>query len=812
LNQSNNGIIRCLVINWVLNQKLPGDTYDAAFSAFLVGSLLKWCSQGYLFKDSLRRDGHAVSCSYGSKWAAFISGLLRSGGPQYTVNVLSAVKEHVRHPSAIGYTLCGIANGTVEKIPAPYLEEIDALTSSILTGSSLSLLQHRVFYVFAQSFLNPGEPVEGLTDGPLVAQFDDCHNMAEIHTLLCSLDPTIPKQNRLFSACLRATQIQPSESDGPILLDLFKDIWTFTQKQDFPRTILEILPLMFFGNALRINHKDLREFLSIRMMDLFRFCHTRVYGWNPLASAIHKAYCSLPDLASLLPVQDFMVAFARKPPVADSFYLLDSAISHELPDADKGQLFQPADEGRGYALVFDMMNRLRTTDTGWGRFMINDLIAPYLVVSKEALGAPNTMLQSVLLLSGRCLSEKGDIKDFRGNLLKALTIGARPDSRFLLEWIFLASYWPYPDQAIEILQAIDDATERDVIPKLIASLLKVASWMAKHDQVDVKYMVQLAGTLAAFCTSDKIAIRQEAGWRFWQLMDTAREKNVLEVCEDPTNKRIDRYIRTLKGFHEPVRFRELQHFDPRTDQTLGFLVNGDYLLLDEGLGVPRQGDFVDVHTSVEWGLPQGYLPLGDSVENMIATNEVPETSNPDADMPFQSKSFLPMEEADDLATSLEEKGGIILIASLITSLPNLGGLSRVAEIFGCEELHIANSAATKAHPFTSVSVSSETNVSIIETKPEALTSLLRAKSAEGWAVVGIEQTGSSLILGEPETRLPRRAVLVLGAERTGMPADVLVECDECVEIRQWGSTRSMNVQTAAATVLYEWRRQWGDGR
>jgi tRNA guanosine-2'-O-methyltransferase len=53
---------------------------------------------------------------------------------------------------------------------------------------------------------------------------------------------------------------------------------------------------------------------------------------------------------------------------------------------------------------------------------------------------------------------------------------------------------------------------------------------------------------------------------------------------------------------------------------------------------------------------------------------------------------------------------------------------------------------------------------------------------------------------------------VLGAERTGMPADVLVECDECVEIRQWGSTRSMNVQTAAATVLYEWRRQWGDGR
>jgi len=37
----------------------------------------------------------------------------------------------------------------------------------------------------------------------------------------------------------------------------------------------------------------------------------------------------------------------------------------------------------------------------------------------------------------------------------------------------------------------------------------------------------------------------------------------------------------------------------------------------------------------------------------------------------------------------------------------------------------------------------------------------------------------------------------------------LKECDLCVEIEQVGIMRSLNVQTAAATVLYEYGRLWG---
>lgn len=80
---------------------------------------------------------------------------------------------------------------------------------------------------------------------------------------------------------------------------------------------------------------------------------------------------------------------------------------------------------------------------------------------------------------------------------------------------------------------------------------------------------------------------------------------------------------------------------------------------------------------------------------------------------------------------------------------------------------------------------------------------------EGYTIVGIEQTDQSVVLGrDAGWRMPRKAVLMLGSEREGIPAGLLGEVDLCVEIRQRGETRSLNVQTAAAVVCFEWDRQW----
>lgn len=99
-------------------------------------------------------------------------------------------------------------------------------------------------------------------------------------------------------------------------------------------------------------------------------------------------------------------------------------------------------------------------------------------------------------------------------------------------------------------------------------------------------------------------------------------------------------------------------------------------------------------------------------------------------------------------------------------------------------------------------------------KPADLAAFLQSKKIgnageEPYTIVGVEQTDQSLVLGKEGTKLPRRMCMVLGAEKTGIPADVLMECEMCVEIGQVGITRSLNVQTAASCVLFEWQRQHG---
>jgi tRNA guanosine-2'-O-methyltransferase len=84
---------------------------------------------------------------------------------------------------------------------------------------------------------------------------------------------------------------------------------------------------------------------------------------------------------------------------------------------------------------------------------------------------------------------------------------------------------------------------------------------------------------------------------------------------------------------------------------------------------------------------------------------------------------------------------------------------------------------------------------------------LAERKREGYTVVGVEQTDRSVMLGSEACQLPRQVVLVVGSEREGIPAVVLTECDVLVEIPQSGVTRSLNVQTAVAIVLFEYARQ-----
>ncbi len=62
-------------------------------------------------------------------------------------------------------------------------------------------------------------------------------------------------------------------------------------------------------------------------------------------------------------------------------------------------------------------------------------------------------------------------------------------------------------------------------------------------------------------------------------------------------------------------------------------------------------------------------------------------------------------------------------------------------------------------------------------------------------------------LAEVELREP--VTFVLGAEREGLPPDVLDGCDAAATIPQAAGSESLNVAVAGAVALYELRRRSG---
>jgi len=94
-------------------------------------------------------------------------------------------------------------------------------------------------------------------------------------------------------------------------------------------------------------------------------------------------------------------------------------------------------------------------------------------------------------------------------------------------------------------------------------------------------------------------------------------------------------------------------------------------------------------------------------------------------------------------------------------------------------------------------------------KHRSLPPVLRELRAEGYQLVGLEQTTNSTNLHE--FSFQRKTVLVIGNERLGIPDDVLSLLDAVVEIPVYGMPYSYNVATATCMCLYEFCRQFPRG-
>ena len=154
-------------------------------------------------------------------------------------------------------------------------------------------------------------------------------------------------------------------------------------------------------------------------------------------------------------------------------------------------------------------------------------------------------------------------------------------------------------------------------------------------------------------------------------------------------------------------------------------------------------------------------------------------------------------------TPLSRPRELIVACVPMRSNVNISSIARTASACGVNRLVLCGNA--KLIQKIARDGADELEIDVRRTLPP----LLRGFRAEGYRIVGLEQTTHSQTIHE--YTFARRSVLVIGNERLGLTDDVLSELDDVIEIPVYGLPHSFNAATATAMALYEYCRQFRDG-
>ncbi len=137
----------------------------------------------------------------------------------------------------------------------------------------------------------------------------------------------------------------------------------------------------------------------------------------------------------------------------------------------------------------------------------------------------------------------------------------------------------------------------------------------------------------------------------------------------------------------------------------------------------------------------------------------------------------------------------------IRSLHNVGSVFRSSDAFGIDEILISGYTPRPPRPeISKTAIGAEEFVNW--SSHDDHLKMLQDLKADGYTLVGLEQTDTSIPLPEFDARSHLKLCIVLGNEVTGIDDDVIPFIDVFVMIPQFGHKHSLNVSVAAGVTLY----------
>jgi tRNA guanosine-2'-O-methyltransferase len=647
----------------------------------------------------------------------------------------------------------------------------------------------------------------------------------------------------LQMACESLTQILDntgSESvDSQQLNRAFDVIWDEIERQDYPKVALMLLPRLVLHPVcvnLCSNDDSLRDTILELFNQLQLLIKGRIYLWAPFMRSFRTAIISCSNAAQLFSLDEFIVQTANGLPAAKIEFKLETASLQLLIDGEEIRRnysdYYGEFEEVGHAAFFDLVNRLASIAPCMIDNIYDRLIKPW-TTQKPPLPIitrwkTTTQLQVLLILSEQRLKlvSAEEAQEQLCILLKIVGMEPLPRYRFLLEWMIARIILNHEICGDMILDAVS-TTDHHSNPKYLGCLIKIALMIVCQDTCSSDFAARVAYRFVALASSSKIIIRHEAQWSFPILWKHAVKMDWTDITTNPACAALNEYIHSLEKFIEPPAAKELERLDPVADHTMTNLLQGKYLRVEPaGEESIVSGDFERLwQQDMKMESTTETLPLGiQSSSNTQHNADLPiqptqqqskDSARTEAFAALQTKGTAYLATSTDETPTDSESNAtatrptsLIVVGSLVDNAYNLGGLSRISEIFGAAALYINSPRTVLANKdFISVAVSSQHHLPINDLHADNLSAFLTERKMQGYTVVGVEQTDRSVLLGSEACKLPAKTLLVLGRESQGVPASVLGECDLLVEIPQKGVTRSMNVQTAAAVVLFEYARQ-----
>lgn len=158
------------------------------------------------------------------------------------------------------------------------------------------------------------------------------------------------------------------------------------------------------------------------------------------------------------------------------------------------------------------------------------------------------------------------------------------------------------------------------------------------------------------------------------------------------------------------------------------------------------------------------------------------------------------------AYKAKEKLPVLLVMDNIRSGLNIGSAFRIADCFGIEGLLLCGISQQPPHREIMRSAIGAEHAVDWTYEADIVQALTQLK-AEGYKIVGVEQTTDSILINEFEWDGTQPIALVMGNEVKGVSDEALPLLDACIEIPQAGTKHSLNVAVCTGIVVYEMIRR-----